>query len=227
MNEWFPTQTRFSDWAELAREIHVSRRTVLDWRNGKHPPVRSHRRKLYELTGLSCFADAADWKPRETPARKSGEKAAVPLLHELVVRCGLATREIQQIRMSHIQNDGIRLSNGRFIPFGERWEEVNRSSFDEWRDRAKPTELLFFSRKPVDRQRPASGVWMTRALHASGVSMQRTEVARASRWNRSKAGRPCANFSGKNFSATQRPRVVSSALYSTHMPPPPSLRRMR
>ena len=178
LNEWFQAQVSFSKWAQLARAIGVSRRTVLDWHTGKHPAVRGHRRKLYEMTGLACFADAAHWKPREEPARKTGEETSVPLLAELVVCCGLATRELQRIRTSQIEDKGIRLANGRLILFGESWEQVSRKSLDAWLDRARPTDLLFFSRKPVDRSRPVSGVWISRVLRASGVSMQERRTAR-------------------------------------------------
>jgi len=178
LNEWFPTQVKFSDFAQLARAVGVSRRTVLHWRTGKHPAVREHRRKLYEITGLTCFADAANWKPREKPARKIGEGASVPLLAELVVRCGLATRELRQLRLSQIEDKGIRLANGHLVSFGESWEQVSRGSLDAWLERARPTELLFFSRKPVDRNRPVSGVWIGRVLRAGGISIQERRSAR-------------------------------------------------
>src|ERR1043166_5783639 len=58
------------------------------------------------------------------------------------------------------------------------WEQVSRKSLDAWLDRARPTDLLFFSRKPVDRSRPVSGVWISRVLRASGVSMQERRTAR-------------------------------------------------
>lgn len=180
LDEWFPTQSKFSEWAQLARAIGVSRRTVLDWRTGKHPALRGHRRKLYEITSLACFADAANWNPREKPARKIGERPAIPLLKELVVRCGLATREIQRLHISQIQEDGIHLPSGRLIAFGEKWEQVGRASLDDWLNRARPTNLLFFSRKPVDRDRTVSGVWISRAMRASGVRMRERRTARLS-----------------------------------------------
>lgn len=178
INEWFLTQAMFSSWAQLGRTVGVSRTTMLDWRTGKHPPVRTHRKLLYEITGLPCFADAANWKPREKPARKVGEKAAVPLLAELVVRSGLATRELQRIQVSQIKERGIQLDNGRIIPFGEGWEQVSHHSVDDWLERAKPMSWLFFSRKPVDRGQPASAVWISRALKAGGVTTQERRSAR-------------------------------------------------
>jgi transcriptional regulator with XRE-family HTH domain len=178
LNEWFPTQATFSEWAQLARAVGVSRRTVLDWRTGKHPPVRGRRRRLYEITGLACFADAARWEPRERAARTMGEEKSVPLLVDLVVRCGLATREILQIRVSQVEEAGIRLASGRFISFGDGWERVSRAAVDAWRERAKPTGYLFFSRKPVDRSRPGDGVWIWRSLRASGLSLRQGQAAR-------------------------------------------------
>lgn len=149
-----------------------------DWRNGKHPPVRGYRRRLYEITGLTCYGDAANWEPREKPCRKIGEERAVPLLAELVVRCGLPTREVKQIRLSQIETDGIRLGSGRFIRFDEReWEKVNRASLDAWVERAGPTNYLFYSRKPVDRDRPASAQWIATTLQASGTSLRRSQSA--------------------------------------------------
>jgi len=178
LDEWFPTQSDFSEWAQVARAIGVSRTTMLDWRKGAHLAVRGHRRRLYELTRLACFADASNWKPREAHARKIGEIAAVPLLEEFVVRCGLASREIRGIRLCQIQDSGIRFDGGRFIRFGEKWEEVSQASLNDWLDRAKPTDLLFFSRKPVDRGLKASGAWISRVLHASGVKMHERRAAR-------------------------------------------------
>jgi len=53
------------------------------------------------------------------------------------------------------------------------------------------------------------------------------EVACASRWNRSRACRSLESSSGRNFKATVRLSVVSSALYTTPVPPPPSFSSMR
>ena len=48
------------------------------------------------------------------------------------------------------------------------------------------------------------------------------EAARASRWKRSSASASCAISAGRNLSATWRPSWVSSASYTTPMPPLPS-----
>jgi transcriptional regulator with XRE-family HTH domain len=178
LNEWFQTQAKFSSWAQFAREMGVSRRTVHDWRIGAFPPARGHRRRLYELTGLRCFADAAGWRPRETSARRMGEEPAVRLLADLVVRCGLATRELQRLRVSQIEEHGLRLAGGRFISFGEGWEQVSRGSLDDWLRRARPAELLFYSRRPVDRGQPVSRSWISRVLKAGGIQIHRGRTAR-------------------------------------------------
>ncbi len=52
------------------------------------------------------------------------------------------------------------------------------------------------------------------------------EAARASRRNRSSAS-GLSSASGRNFSATFRPRFRSSASYTTPIPPPPSFDRIR
>src|ERR1043166_3845472 len=52
------------------------------------------------------------------------------------------------------------------------------------------------------------------------------DAARASRTKRSSDFRSCSMFSGINFRATWRPRRVSSASYTTPIPPPPSFPTM-
>ncbi len=54
-----------------------------------------------------------------------------------------------------------------------------------------------------------------------------TEAARASRRKRLRAWSSLENSSGRNFKATRRPSLVSSALYTTPMPPPPSFSSIR
>src|ERR1700745_2210485 len=55
----------------------------------------------------------------------------------------------------------------------------------------------------------------------------KADAARASRWKRSRDCESLAKSSGKNFSATKRPSLVSWALYTTPIPPPPSFSMMR
>src|SRR3970282_108408 len=49
----------------------------------------------------------------------------------------------------------------------------------------------------------------------------RADAALASRWKRSSAVLSSNCSAGRNFSATNRPRRVSFALYTTPIPPPP------
>ena len=55
----------------------------------------------------------------------------------------------------------------------------------------------------------------------------RAEAARASRSNRSSIGASCASADERNFTATFRRSRVSSASYTTPMPPAPSSRTIR
>src|SRR4029077_16160494 len=55
----------------------------------------------------------------------------------------------------------------------------------------------------------------------------RADAALASRRNRAKAWRSRATSSGRNLRATKRSRRVSSALYTTPIPPPPNFSTMR
>src|ERR1700686_2421976 len=53
------------------------------------------------------------------------------------------------------------------------------------------------------------------------------EAAKASRWNRSRAAGSFSISGGRNFSATWRCSLRSSASYTTPIPPPPSCERLR
>ncbi len=53
------------------------------------------------------------------------------------------------------------------------------------------------------------------------------EAARASRWKRSRVDGSEASSAGRNLSATWRPSFVSSASYTTPMPPLPSFDTIR
>src|SRR5260370_2581248 len=55
----------------------------------------------------------------------------------------------------------------------------------------------------------------------------RADAACASRWNRARACGSRATSPGRNLSATKRWRRVSSALYTTPIPPPPSFSMTR
>src|SRR6266481_8293066 len=55
----------------------------------------------------------------------------------------------------------------------------------------------------------------------------KADAARASRWKRSRDCESLAKSSGKNFSATKRPSLVSWALYTTPIPPPPNFSVIR
>src|SRR6266852_8513208 len=55
----------------------------------------------------------------------------------------------------------------------------------------------------------------------------REDAALASRWKRLTAWASWASSSGRNFRATRRPSLRSSASYTTPIPPPPSFSTMR
>jgi transcriptional regulator with XRE-family HTH domain len=169
LSEWMATQSRFATEADLARAMGIKPAAVYRWRKGQRKPSNQQRHKLFEITGLACYADAAAWKPREKPARRKCEPASAPVIAQLVLRCGLPPRQLCTIRLSQIERDGIRL-DARFIPFGSGWEHVDQDAVQGWIASAAPTDLLFFSLRPVDRARRASPDWIRSSLEASGIS---------------------------------------------------------
>jgi len=168
--EWLATQSRFANEADLARELGLKPAAVYRWRKGQRKPSNQQRRKLFELTGLECYRDAADWKPCEKRARRKNEPAVAPVVAQLVIRCGVTPRELQSFRLTQVEPLGIRRTSGLLIPFGEGWEHVERSMLDDWIARVQPKDLLFFSLRPVDRMRPATPDWIRSALRESGVA---------------------------------------------------------
>ena len=64
-------------------------------------------------------------------------------------------------------------------------------------------------------------------MDGADVGMIESRRRFASRRKRSKDGGSWAMSSGRNFSATKRSRRVSSALYTTPIPPPPTFSTMR
>ena len=102
-----------------------------------------------------------------------GAAKPVPLIYELAIDCGLLPQDMLAIRMAHIEDDGIHLSNGRAISFGDGWEQVKRNSLDGWIEDQKPTNYVFFRRNPVDRNRPANSRWIVAVMHAHGVKMKK------------------------------------------------------
>lgn len=163
----------------LAIEIGVSARSIFDWINGKHPPVRHHLGKVHEITGLECFTpplalDVRERRPKYVEEVQSG----TAILKDLVIRCGLASREIRGLEVSHLEVKGIRTGKGRLIPFGDGWHEVSLDSFKKWMSVAQPQKYLFFQHKPVDRGRPATRLWIVRMLNKAGVSIRRSQTPR-------------------------------------------------
>jgi transcriptional regulator with XRE-family HTH domain len=164
LSEWLPTQSRFATEADLARAMGIRPAAVYRWRKGQREPLDRQRRKLFELTGLDCYADAADWKPREKSARNKWEAAPTEVVAQLEIRCGLRPRDLAKIRLSQIQDDGLHLANGRLIRFGDGWECVDQKAMQDWITRTAPADLLFFSFRPLDRARTAGYDFFKRAL---------------------------------------------------------------
>ena len=63
---------------------------------------------------------------------------------------------------------------------------------------------------------------LAKFVNRADVGMIQAEAARASRSKRSRAVRSFADSSGRNFKATVRPNLMSSALYSTPFPRRPA-----
>jgi len=171
---WFEAQPQLRNVRELARAVSVSPRSVFDWLRGKHPPVGRKRRKLYEISRLACFRVVT----RERRPPRAAQQEVPLIIRDLVVRCGLAPREIQMIRTANVELGGIRLSGGRLIPFGRKWEYVHQQPIETWISLAKPGEFLFFRQKPVNRDRPADRLWIVRQLHAANVKVRKSQAGR-------------------------------------------------
>lgn len=108
------------------------------------------------------------------------------LVRELAHRCGLSRREMQELRVTHIQADGLRIPPkpssekpsrlvpklGRFIPFGVGWDELSKATLDAYVREEKPTDYLFFSRSPRDKSKPLSTMTLNGAVIASRTTIK-------------------------------------------------------
>jgi hypothetical protein len=61
---------------------------------------------------------------------------------------------------------------GRFIPFGDGWDELSKATLDAYVREEKPTDYLFFSRSPRDKSKPLSTMTLNGAVIASGTTIK-------------------------------------------------------
>ena len=58
LQEWFTTQMKFATKRSLAQAVGTSESYLNRWISGKfRPRTRRLRKRLFEITGLACFAD--------------------------------------------------------------------------------------------------------------------------------------------------------------------------
>ena len=173
LRSWFEAQPKFATKRQLASEVGVSVRSVMDWFRGKHPPEGPRRRKLHEITQLECFRSS-----ERRPKYADQTRTAPALLKDLVEKCGLSSRELRRLEVSNVEAKGIRIPTGRLIPFGNEWHQVREAAVREWVAIAHPTSYLFFRLKPVDRNRPATAKWIVRMSRKAGISLRRSQSPR-------------------------------------------------
>lgn len=118
---------------------------------------------------------AASFKRPRNASRRAHVRMPAPsppgelcrLVQELAYRCGLSTGEMRDLRVTHIQADGLRIPPpqkpsrlipklGRQISFGDDWDEIPKAVLDAYLKNEEPIDYLFFSRSPRDKKKPTS-----------------------------------------------------------------------
>lgn len=155
----------------------------------KHP---TQRRSALRFFGRLLVAQGF-WSPEQTqdleeilirlyPAR-AGRKyprqvQVVPLVNQLLFRCGLSHEQIQNLRVNQIEDAGIRLRSGPLIGFGEGWHQVSQPALAAWRAERRPQDYLFYQLRLGDYSRPVSRKWIA---SVSGVATEGKVRARRRR----------------------------------------------
>lgn len=103
---------------------------------------------------------------------------AVLLVKELVLNCGLSTKEIRALRVSQIKPDGIPMSTHKFVKFGEERHCVSKSALDAWLSEARPKDYLFYRNRPRDHSKPVSPSWIVDVIKNFGVKVRRSRSIR-------------------------------------------------
>ena len=129
------------------------------WTAERHAKFDAELRRIFPTP--SRIENAPKYKP-------------VPLLAQLVERLGFSTRELRNMRTPEETENGLRLSDGRLIAFGDELHQVSRDAWLSWTSRERPTVFLFFQRLPIERDRQVGRVWLTQTLRASGVAANRS-----------------------------------------------------
>jgi len=122
-------------------------------------------------------------KPKPAPAPPV---ELCQLVRELACRCGLSTAQMRELRVAYIEADGLRIPPtpspekpsrlvpklGRFVPFGDGWDELSKATLDAYVREEKPTDYLFFSRSPRDKEKPLSKMTLNGAVIPSGTTIK-------------------------------------------------------
>jgi hypothetical protein len=133
----------------------------------------------YVLLGENLAVNDATRADKQTATRESSPnppKGLCELVFKLAQRCGLATGEIQALRVSNIHPFGldvvaatprVRRRNGKLpkrqhtklgrrIPFGDGADEIAKDLIEAHVIAEHPADFLFFSRSPRDKRKPIS-----------------------------------------------------------------------
>lgn len=152
----------------------------------KEPIYRANFGRVLVRLGLWTQQDhellvqnLAVFKRRRNHGRHSRGRRPAPsppqelcrLVKELAYRCGLSAAEMQELRVTHIQSNGLQIPPkteasklARLVPFGEAWDELSKTSLDAYVTNEEPTDYLFFSRSPRDKSRPLSKMTLNGAV---------------------------------------------------------------
>jgi hypothetical protein len=159
------------------------------------PEQRRHTRdpEKHRANSLkSYYANHSDISQRRKERRQL-ERAAkgiivepdelCQLVRELAYHCGLSTAQLRELRVTHIEPNGVRIppspkpeKPSRLAPFGNGRGELRKTILDAYISKEKPTDYLFFSRTPEQ------------AASCEGCGCEFVKTRRTQRFHSSKCG---------------------------------------
>jgi hypothetical protein len=111
---------------------------------------------------------------RERQPQGTRTPAAVAVIKDLILNCGLSNKEIRELRISQISDGGIDLGPGRLLRFGTSTHCVSKQALEAWLGEAKPKDYLFYRRVPPDLRMPADRLWVINMAKRAGIPTQRS-----------------------------------------------------
>lgn len=139
----------FRNLRRTGRDREKHNASSLNWYHAHGAEIRQRRKEHHRLERA---AKGIIEEPKPAPAPPD---ELCQLVRELTCRCGLSMAQMRELRLTHIEPNGLGIpptpkseKPGRLVPFGNGPDELQKTILDAYITKEKPTDYLFFSRSP-------------------------------------------------------------------------------